>query len=158
MSKLLKTQSIEILHSFIGEWEVQAYRDGKPMGKDHITFEWIENGTFLRQTAETVSTEGVPSEWVNVLPTPLTCIIGFDDTNSHFSQLYADARGVFRVYQMGLDGRKWKLWREAPGFSQRFTGIFSGDGKKINGAWETSEDGKSWSKDFDLEYNRIEKR
>lgn len=153
----MKTHSIKILDSFIGKWEAQAFVDGKPMGKDHITFEWIENGAFLRQSAETVSTEGVPAEWIDALPTPLTCIIGFDDTTNHFAQLYTDARGVFRVYQMSFDGHEWKLWREAPGFSQRFTGIFSDDGKKIKGAWEASEDSESWSKDFDLEYKRIEK-
>lgn len=159
----MKKQSIKSLNKFIGQWEGKAFLGGDPMDKDapgiewvqNIVFEWIENGAFLKQTAETISTGGIPDETLDKLPTPLTCIIGFDDTNNRFSHLYADARGVFRVYQMSFDRREWKLWREAPDFLQRFTGSFSDDDKKISGIWEASEDGKTWSKDFDLEYIKI---
>ena len=47
------------------------------------------------------------------------------------------------------------MWRDAPGFSQRFTGRVSDDGGTINGAWESSTDGVSWTHDFDLMYTRV---
>ena len=60
---------------------------------------------------------------------------------------------------MSFEDRVWKLWRDEPNFSpldfsQRFTGIFSEDGKTIAGAWETSYDGKTWEHDFDLTYTK----
>lgn len=53
---------------------------------------------------------------------------------------------------MSLDGRAWKLWREAPGFWQRYTGLISGDGNTITGTWEWSADGQEWKHDFGLTY------
>lgn len=58
----------------------------------------------------------------------------------------ADACGVFRVDQMSLNDGIWKLWRDAPGFSQRFIGTFSDDDDTINGYWEISDGGGvEWS-------------
>ena len=33
-------------------------------------------------------------------------------------------------------------------FSQRFTGTFTADGKRIDGTWEIADDHKTWRKDF----------
>ena len=56
---------------------------------------------------------------------------------------------------MSLRDGVWKLWRDAPGFSQRFEGRFSDDGKTISGRWEKSADGVQWEHDFDLTYTRV---
>ena len=71
--------------------------------------------------------------------------------------LYFDSRGISRVYQMSLseDGI-WKMWREAPGFFQRFTGKISKDGNTITARWERSNSGVFWEHDFDLTYTRLE--
>jgi hypothetical protein len=53
---------------------------------------------------------------------------------------------------MTIDGGILKLWREAPGFWQRYTGVISGDGTTITGAWECSADGREWKHDFGLTY------
>jgi hypothetical protein len=53
---------------------------------------------------------------------------------------------------MALGGRTLKLWREAPGFWQRYTGEMSEDGTTITGAWEGSADGQEWKHDFGLTY------
>jgi hypothetical protein len=42
---------------------------------------------------------------------------------------YFDSRGVARVYAMTITDEAWTLVREHPGFSQRFVGAFSGDGR-----------------------------
>jgi hypothetical protein len=67
-----------------------------------------------------------------------------------------DSRGVARVYQMTLADGTWKLWRDATGFCQRFTGVLSDDGPRIDGAWRKSADGVDWMHDFDVTYSRIE--
>ena len=69
--------------------------------------------------------------------------------------LYFDSRGVSRVYQMSLSDGVWKMWREAPGFSQRFMGTWSSDGRTIRGRWEESGDGSHWEHDFDLTYTKV---
>jgi len=69
--------------------------------------------------------------------------------------LYADARNVVRVYQMTLADGVWEVWRDAPGFFQRFRGAFEDGGRFIRGRWEASPDGTSWRTDFDQNYRRI---
>ncbi len=69
--------------------------------------------------------------------------------------LYSDARGVSRILQMSLSNGIWKMWRNAPGFLQRFTGSFSNHGNTITDYWEKSGDGSNWERDFDLTYTKI---
>lgn len=107
-------------------------------------FEWLQGERFLIQRWE-VDHPDAPDG---------IAIIGFDDVRDGFRQHYFDSRGVARVYEMSFDDRVWKLWRDDPGFSQRFTGAFSEDGNTIRGAWEVFEDGSTWEHDFDLTYVR----
>ena len=70
--------------------------------------------------------------------------------------LYYDSRNVRRVYRMSVAGGIWKMWRDAPGFNQRYTGTISDDGKTIGGQWEMSPDGINWEVDFDLSYTKVD--
>ncbi len=108
-------------------------------------FEWLEGGAFLVVHSDSEQAE---------FPTS-TMIIGADDTIEAYCVLYFDSRSVSRVYQMSVRDGVWKLWREAPGFSQRFTGTFSDDGRTITGRWEKSTDGLQWEHDFDLTYTKV---
>lgn len=119
------------------------------------TFEWLEGGAFLVQRAEPVEPSEAPAEWLEHSPLPLVTIVGLDDSREEFTMLYADARGVFRVYRMGLRDGRWTLRRDAPGFSQRFTGTVADDGDTIAGSWERSADGAEWERDFDLTYTKV---
>ena len=58
------------------------------------------------------------------------------------------------MYETSLEEGVWRLWRDAPGFCQRFTGALSDDGCRIEGAWEKSVDGREWLHDFALTYSR----
>jgi hypothetical protein len=103
-----------------------------------VAFDWLEDGAFMIEHFAT-------STWV----------IGPDDSNETYSVLYHDERGVSRVYQMSLDKDVWKVWRNAPGFSQRFEGKFSAAGDTITARWEKSFDGSTWEHDFNLTYKRV---
>jgi hypothetical protein len=46
------------------------------------------------------------------------------------------------------------MWRNAPGFSQRFEGKFSEDGNMITAQWQNSSDGSTWEHDFDVTYKK----
>ena len=107
-------------------------------------FEWAGANGFLLQIT---GGDGMPvARWM----------IGRDDTSGAFVVLYADGRGVSRIYQMSFAQGTWKIWRDASGFHQRFAGRLSADQRTIEARWEKSEDGVIWETDFDLTYAKIE--
>lgn len=135
------------LEVLVGEWALEILHPEDPSrvipGK--AVFEWIEAGAFLLQHSE------VPE---SVFPS-VTAVFGRDDAAESFRMLYFDSRGVSRIYQATLKERVWTLWRDAPGFSQRYIGTFSPDGNTITGSWENSGDGSSWAHDFAVSYVRV---
>ena len=132
--------ALDNLGRLVGKWEVELAFPNDPSNLMHVqvAFDWLEEGAFVIEHFAT-------STW----------IIGPDDTNDSYSVLYHDERGVSRVYQMSLDNATWKMWRNSPGFSQRFEGKFSQAGDTITACWEKSFDGSTWEHDFDLTYQRV---
>jgi hypothetical protein len=155
MENKLANPALGRLEALVGEWELLASVEGEPMGRGRTAFEWLEGGAFLVQHADAEPADFTPVEWRANSPFPVTTIIGLDDSTERFSMLYADARGVFRVYEMSLNDGVWKLWRDAPGFFQRFTGTFHDGGKTIAARWEGSAEGTDWKPDFDLTYTKV---
>jgi hypothetical protein len=141
------------LTALVGEWQMEATFDagflgpGTPAvtGRGRTTFDWVEGEFFLLQrfTAEHPDAPGG------------IAVIGADTAAGTLTQHYYDSRGVERVYGMSIEGGVWKLWRDAPGFCQRFAGTLSGDGGTIEGAWEASPDGAQWTHDFRLTYRKL---
>lgn len=137
-----------------GQWEMEASFEAGYFGPGapaitarggRTTFEWLE-GKFFRTQRFVTEHPAAPSG---------IAVIGAGRDPGTFSQHYYDSRGVARVYQMSLDGRIWKLWREDPGFWQRYTGVISGDATTIKGSWEASADGRDWKHDFGLTYIKV---
>lgn len=135
------------LNVLVGEWDMRASFGDRTLGVGRTVFSWLEEGAFLVQHSEVEQAD---------FPTA-TLLIGRDDSDETYCMLYFDSRGVSRVYQMSLseDG-VWKMWRDAPGFFQRFTGNISEDGKTITARWERSSNGVFWEHDFDLTYTKVE--
>jgi hypothetical protein len=67
---------------------------------------------------------------------------------------YFDSRGVFRIFDANVDDETWRVWRESPGFSQRFTGTFADGGDTIAGLWQLREDDVHWNDDLRITYRR----
>ena len=145
------------LNRLIGTWELQARSQGRFLGRARATFEWIEDGAFVVENAEDVPSGDTDPGWAEHSPMPVRAILGFDDTIGRQAMLYSDARGVFRIYAMTLTDEAWTIWRDAPGFNQRFIGTFADGADTIAGRWETSEDGQDWTPDFDLVYRRADR-
>jgi len=143
--------ALAALEALVGEWEMEASVDGTAMARGRTTFEWMEGRAFLLQHADA---EATGDEWRDSAPFPVTTIIGVDDSSGEFVMLYADARDVFRVYRMSITEGTWNVWRDDPGFLQRFIGEFSDDRMTIEGRWEQSADGSSWTHDFDMKYTK----
>jgi hypothetical protein len=140
------------LDALAGRWTVQLKVPGG--GAAWTEFAWLDGGLFLRQVTDVDDSDSLPPEWRANAPFPTTAVIGLDDATDDFTMLYADARGVHRVYQMTFGDGEWRIWRYAPGFNQRFTGTLSADGDMVDARWEMSKDGETWQLDFGLTYTR----
>jgi hypothetical protein len=135
-------RALEQFAALVGVWEMEAPQF--PDGRGRAVFEWMEDGAYLVQRS--FAPDPAPDS---------TWIIGADDAEDSCTALYHDERGVWRVYRTSLADRIWRVWRDAPRFSQRFAGRLSDDGGTIRGAWEASKDGSTWEHDFDLIYTRV---
>jgi hypothetical protein len=153
MGSAVESSSLRLL---IGRWEFEAVKGGRRMGGGTATFEWIEDGAFVLQRADAKPSSEDDPGWVVNSPMPVTAIIGLDDTTLDQVMLYADARGVFRIYRMSLDNDSWQIWRAAPGFHQRFIGAIRDGGQTVAGRWESSPDGSAWEPDFEMTYRRVQ--
>lgn len=108
-----------------------------------VTFEWIGHGAALA-----MSMDGAAAPMA-------TWIFGRDEAEPDYHVLYADDRGVSRVYRMSFGDSTWRIWRDTPEFSQRFEAEISSAQTEINGRWEKSVDGgATWEHDFNVRYSR----
>ena len=133
---------LEDFAPLLGEWREEATFESKTFNGRAI-FEWLGERGFL--------------VWRSEVPAPFPgsiAIIGPDDGDD-LAMSYFDARGVARVYRTTLRDGEWRIWRDHPGFSQRFFGTFTKDGKRIEARWEKNEDDKGWQLDFPLTYTRV---
>jgi hypothetical protein len=110
------------------------------------TFDWLEGGAFLIMHSRIEEPE---------IPSGIS-IFGSDDTTGECSMLYFDERGVSRRYEVSLRDDEWRWWRNAPGFSQRFTGAIAADGCTIVGSGQLSRDGANREPDLQLTYTRAD--
>ena len=146
----------ERLEPLIGAWSMAMVMPGEPtpaklpdMGA-RVTFEWMGDKAFLLERW-TVPIAEAPDG---------LAVIGWDKARGTFLQHYFDTRSVARVYEMSFERGVWKMERTKKDFSpfefsQRFTGTFLDDGRRIEGTWEIADDHKTWKKDFDLIYTRV---
>ncbi len=56
---------------------------------------------------------------------------------------------------MSFNDGTWQMWRDTPGFSQRFTAEVTPGQAEITGSWQKSADGgTTWEHDFKVRYRR----
>lgn len=131
--------------TLVGEWTTEAthpaFRDTVVHG--HAAFEWLEGRQFLINRARNEHPD---------FPDSIS-IIGPADEG--IAMHYFDSRGVHRIYMTSFDEGVLRLSRDAPGFSQRFTGEFAEDGDTITGLWKLSEDDATWNDDLAITYRRV---
>jgi hypothetical protein len=141
------------LDRLVGAWQIEPSVDGRSPGIGRATFEPIEGGAFLLQRTDA---EWTDPGWIANAPKSTRAVIGFDDSTGEVVQLYADDRGVSRIYRGTLTDDEWRLERGAPDFHQRFIGVFRDAGRTIDGRWESSADGTQWALDFPITYRRTD--
>jgi hypothetical protein len=150
---------LDRLGRLVGGWTTEATHPAMPGVVVHgtVDFEWLEGERFLIHRARTDHPD---------FPDSIS-IIGFTDEDrvdpgahepaaangSRVTMHYFDSRGVFRVYDMSIDDDEWRIWRDAPGFSQRFTGTVADGGDTIAGIWQLNRD-VQWDDDLQITYRR----
>jgi hypothetical protein len=136
------------LQFFAGAWDMELSEasflpDPDATVHGSVTFEWIEQGAALVMRIGDVAAPAA------------TWIIGRDDSEPGYQVLYADDRGVSRVYRMSFGDGTWRMWRDTPEFCQRFGAEVSAGRAEINGSWQKSVDGgTTWEHDFTVRYSR----
>jgi hypothetical protein len=143
-------QPLEVL---VGEWEMELSNapflpSPSETVKGPVSFAWVEDGAFLVMRMGDKSASPPAAVW----------LIGRDESTPHYTVLYYDARSVSRVYEMSYSEGVWTMWRDAPGFRQRYAGMLSKDGRTITAHWEKSMDGDTWEHDFDVTYHRSDRQ
>jgi hypothetical protein len=136
--------AMEFFNALIGEWTTEATHPAFPgtVVRGKVAFEWLEGKKFLIQRAG------------NDHPDFPDSIAVIGEVDGRIAMYYFDSRGVHRVYEMGFTEGVWKIWRDAPGFSQRCTGTFEDDGNAIAWQWELSQDDSTWNDDLEITYRR----
>ena len=136
----------------VGSWRLEAHTSPHWRGTipGEATFEWFDNQAFVIQRLL------VPS------PFPIGFYViggrddgdhpgsGSGDTLAH----YFDSRNVVRVFKTSFADGVWTVWRDSPGFDQRYVGRLAQDGSRIDGKWEMRNDA-DWFVDFHLDYRRV---
>jgi hypothetical protein len=136
------------LEAFTGEWVMEASFPGGYGGTGRAVFEWALDRQFL--ICRTVVPGGPPDGLM---------LVGYGSGRMPYRQHYFDSRGIARIYAMDLSDGVWTLLRDSADFTplefaQRYTGTFSPDGQRIDGRWESAQDGVTWELDFHLSYTR----
>ena len=151
--------TLQKLNRLAGSWTTEATHPAAPgvVVRGTVVTEWLEGKQFLIQRSRNDHPD---------FPDAVS-IIGATDRDRvgesvpqpvrpSLTMHYFDSRGVFRVYQVDIDmeANAWTIWREAPGFSQRFKGTFGDGDRAIAGLWQMCEDGSHWHDDLRINYSR----
>ena len=103
--------ALDAFDALIGNWDTES----KHVAVDEVvsgtvTFEWLE-GDFLPQRSHT--DDGRFPDAIGV--------IGAPESGDGLVMEYFDSRGVRRTYGVSTEDGVWRIWRDAPGFDQRFS-------------------------------------
>lgn len=144
----IRNRSLGTLDPLVGAWLTTvsnaAFLDAGATLDGETEISWLDGGALLLIRSR------IPGG-----PPSATQAIGRNEEREDFTVLYADDRGVSRVYAMAFDGLHWTMHREDSGFHQRFEGRLSPEGDRIDAAWYARDDeSQTWRHDFDIAYRR----
>jgi hypothetical protein len=135
--------ALEPFDALIGTWDTEAKHrlvDGVVQGS--VTFEWLEGGHFLVQRSHNDH---------ELFPDAIS-VIGAPEAGEGLVMEYFDSRGVRRTYRVSLDDGVWRIWRDQPGFDQRFSATLGQD--YFEGLAQLAETPGDWQDDLKVIYRR----
>jgi hypothetical protein len=117
--------ALKRLERLVGTWDIK----GRTLDSDvdnitgHMICEWMLGGFFLKQSGE-ISFKGFNMHSLE--------IIGYDAASQTFPvSFYSDMSGVVLPYHWDVQGNTVTHWTK----THKYTGIFSDDGRALNGGW-----------------------
>jgi hypothetical protein len=135
--------ALEPFDALIGTWATEAthpkFEDVVP---GSITFEWLEGGRFLVQRSHNE----------HELFPDVIGVIGAPEDGDGLVLEYFDSRGVRRTYGISLEDGVLRMWRDAPGFDQRFSATLAPD--EFEGQWQLATTPGDWQDDLHMSYHR----
>jgi hypothetical protein len=135
--------ALEPFDALIGTWATEATHpkvDAVVPGT--VTFEWLEGGHFMVERSHNEH---------ELFPDAI-CIIGARQVGGGLVMEYFDSRGVRRTYGISLDDGVLRIWRDAPGFDQRFSATIAPD--SFEGLYQLAETPGDWRDDLKVTYRR----
>jgi hypothetical protein len=135
--------ALDPFDALIGTWATEATHplvDAVVPGS--VTFEWLEGGHFLVQ------------RWHNdheLFPDSIS-VIGAPEGGGGLVMESFDSRGVRRTYGVSLDDGVLRMWRDAPGFDQRYSATLRHDA--FQGLWRLARTPGDWQDDLKVTYRR----
>jgi hypothetical protein len=153
--------ALKALNVLVGTWTTVATHPALPgvVVRGTANVEWLEGERFLIHRASTDHPDFPDS--ISIIGYTELDRVGDDQSadppapeNAPMTMHYFDSRGVFRIYESSIDEKAWRTWRNAPGFSQRFTGTFTDGGDTIVGLSQLRENGQ-WNDDLEITYRRM---
>lgn len=154
-------RSLEPFDRLSGVWTTEATHPAMPgvVVRGTSVFEWLEGEHFLILRAHSDHPDF--PDFISIIghtehgrADATTGMAPASTGQSPIHMHYFDSRGVFRDYGASMDATTWRIWREDPGFSQRFAGTLSDDGDSIDGRWQVCRDGVHWADDVAITYRR----
>jgi hypothetical protein len=135
--------ALEPFDALIGTWDTEAsHRLVDEVIRGTATFEWLEGGQFLVQRSRTDDDR---------FPDAIS-VIGAPEEGDGLVMEYFDSRGVRRTYRVSFEDGVWRMWRDQPGFDQRFSATPAGD--EFQGLSELAEAPGEWQDDMKATYRR----
>jgi hypothetical protein len=146
MAQTERDPELAAFDPLVGEWTIEATHPMFPsmVVQGQTTFEWLEGERFIVQRSSNEHPD---------FPDSIS-VIGFAE-REELTAHYFDSRGVFRIYRVGMEGDTFRMWRDAPGFSQRLEAKLSDDGAKLAGVWQLSRDDETWDDDLAITFTRV---
>jgi hypothetical protein len=135
--------ALEPYEALIGTWDTVATHpmiDAVVPGT--VTYEWLEGGHFIVQRSHNDH---------ELFPDAI-CVIGAPETGEGLVMEYFDSRGVRRTYGVSLDDGVLRMWRDHPGFDQRFSATIAPD--VFEGVHQLAETPGDWQDDLKVTYRR----
>ena len=130
--------------ALIGTWDTEARHrlmDDEVI-RGSATFEWLEGGHFvvLRDRHDHP-----------LFPDSIS-VIGRPEEGEGLVMEYFDSRGVRRTYGISLEDGLLRIWRDHPGFAQRFSAKLGPD--SFEGLWQLARTPGEWKDDLKVSYRR----
>ena len=135
--------ALESFDALTGTWVTEAVHPAlDAVVPGSTTFEWLEGGHFV--VMESRNDHELFPDAIGV--------IGAPEAGDGLVMEYFDSRGVRRTYGVSLADGVLRMWRDHPGFEQRFSATL-GD-EAFEGLWQLARTPDEWVDDLKVVYRR----